>query len=263
MAPIQSLNWQIVVALGSSVAACAGAPPAQISVVDTTPALVKSPEPTKATDTPLPPPDEQETESPPDLNTYRTAGVPAVNRPWGPNDYHAALEVFGAMAKVNRKALPRADSNTSGALFARLIDLRNFANVSSTGGAQLAADYLEVIPYLLGVYAPRSDQLDFAAEQTALVELIIALLDLALEASGSAAAQDPDWRLRYEQQQNLAVGIVGGASAMLGETQRYSEHQRDSLKSCLRRHVPRLTAHMKVRQRQNIHEQLTHWNIPD
>ena len=64
------------------------------------------------------------------LETYRAAGVPAIDKPWGSDEYKAA---FDAIFKLGKKweALPRFKSAKSGALFERIVSLDNMNSVAT------------------------------------------------------------------------------------------------------------------------------------
>ncbi len=190
------------------------------------------------------------------LAVYRAAGVPEVDHPWSVAEYEHCLEVFVELLRSGRADLPRHGSARSGAVFARLVDARNFeATPGLTTGehARAMQGYLALFPGLLKIYSPASDGVDFSVEQTELIVSLIELLKSALEASRQWAVQDPRWAEVYEIQKQMTLGVARGARAMLTEPQRYSPALRERLKVELARRAPELERHLTPDDARELH----------
>jgi hypothetical protein len=185
------------------------------------------------------------------LAVYRAAGVPEIDQAWSARDYERCLTVFADLLRSGRSDLPRRGSERSGALFARLVAVENFRSADAAPPPERARrlqDYLAVYPGLLQVYSPANDGMDFSVEQTELIVSLLELLKSALDsthaladdvASETAAPVDV-----YSRQQQMALGVVRGASAMLAEPERYAPPLRQYLKAALVRSSPALEQHL-------------------
>lgn len=190
------------------------------------------------------------------LAVYRAAGVPEIDQAWSARDYERCLTVFADLLRSGRSDLPRRGSERSGALFARLVAVENFRSADAAPPPERARrlqDYLAVYPGLLQVYSPANDGMDFSVEQTELIVSLLELLKSALDsthaladdvgseggASENAAPADV-----YSRQQQMALGVVRGASAMLAEPERYALPLRQYLKAALVRSSPALEQHL-------------------
>jgi hypothetical protein len=186
------------------------------------------------------------------LAVYRAAGVPEIDQAWSARDYERCLAVFADLLRSGRSDLPRRGSQRSGALFARLVAVENFRSADEAPPPERARrlqGYLAVYPGLLQVYSPANDGIDFSVEQT---ELIVSLLELLKSALDSTRALAPDHAASenaasadvYARQQQMALGVVRGASAMLAEPERYALPLRQYLKAALVRSSPALEQHL-------------------
>jgi hypothetical protein len=233
------------------------APPAP-QVPEAAPELVATAEPGGA-----PTPDTAAAPEPRDdtsleLAVYRAAGVPELERPWGPDDYERCLRVFGQLLRGGRGDLPRRGSARSGALFARLVDAQNFEATSRAAGspgdrARALERQLESFPGLLQVYSPANDGLDFAREQADLGVALLELLKLALGSSHELVTQEASWAEVYDRQKGITVGVVRGLQQMLGERERYPEPVRRRLKGELSRLAPELERHLDPDDARAVH----------
>ena len=180
------------------------------------------------------------------LTVYQAAGVPEIERAWSVLDYERCLSVLFELLRSGRQDLPRLGSARSGALFARLVDARNFAaqGVTSRERAPELQRYLDVFPRLLKLYSPANDHIDFSAEQAELTVCLLELLGLALAESRAFALEDPAWNEEYEQQISIAAGVVRGVVAMFAERERYSSESRGRLRRDLARLAPALAPHL-------------------
>jgi hypothetical protein len=182
------------------------------------------------------------------LSVYRAAGVPDIDHAWSARDYQRCLAVFDDLLRSGRSDLPRRGSQRSGALFARLVALENFRSVGEAAPPERARRlqaYLEAYPGLLRVYSPASDGIDFAVEQTELIVSLFELLKSALDSSRALAAADAASADAYSRQQQMALGVVRGASAMLAEPERYALPLRQYLRAALVRSSPALEQHLE------------------
>jgi hypothetical protein len=189
------------------------------------------------------------------LAVYRAAGVPDVDHPWSLQDYQRCLTVFIDLLRSGRSDLPRAGSARSGALFARLVDARNFdppAGIAAGERASRLESYLEVFPGFLNVYAPATDGIDFAVEQAELIVGLLELLKSALGSSRELSAVDTSWVKEYERQKQVTRGVVRGAGTMLAE-ERYSVPVRRHLRAHLARLAPELTHHLDPEAAREVH----------
>jgi hypothetical protein len=187
------------------------------------------------------------------LTVYRAAGVPEIDQAWSAGDYERCLAVFADLLRSGRSDLPRRGSQRSGTLFARLVAVENFRSADEAPPPERARrlqGYLAVYPGLLQIYSPANDGIDFSVEQT---ELIVSLLELlksaldstrALAAAENAASESAASADVYARQQQMALGVVRGASAMLAEPERYALPLRQYLKAALVRSSPALEQHL-------------------
>jgi hypothetical protein len=189
------------------------------------------------------------------LAVYRAAGVPELDQAWSASDYQRCLQVFVDLVRGGRGDLPRAGSARSGALFARVVDARNFAARPGAAGERASelASYLDVFPGFLKVYAPASDGVDFSVEQAELIVGLLELLKSALDGSRAYGAIDASWMSRYEQQKQVALGVVRGAGTMLAEESRYSPPVRRHLRAHLARLAPDLGRHLDPEAAHELH----------
>lgn len=252
-------------------AACAGAPAPRAA--EAAPELVStasSPSPSEPQTTPLPaaadlasspqPPNDASPSAASDtslpLAVYRAAGVPEVDQPWSVSDYERCLQVLVDLLRSDRADLPRHGSTRSGALFARLVDARNFAatpGLTTGEHARRLRGYLAVFPGLLKVYSPANDGIDFSVEQAELIVALLELLKSALEASRVWSVQDTRWAEVYEVQKQMTLGVAKGARAMLDEPQRYSPELRERLQAELARRAPELERHLNAEDAREVH----------
>ena len=190
------------------------------------------------------------------LAVYRAAGVPEVDQPWSVADYERCLQVLVDLLRSGRADLPRHGSARSGALFARLVDARNFAatpGLTTGEHARRLQGYLAVFPGLLKVYSPASDGIDFSVEQAELIVALLELLKSALEASRPWSVQDARWVEVYDVQKQMTLGVARGARAMLDEPQRYSPAIRERLQAELTRRAPELERHLTTEDAREVH----------
>jgi hypothetical protein len=190
------------------------------------------------------------------LAVYRAAGVPDVDRSWSVEDYQRCLDVFVELVRTGRGDLPRAASSRSGALFARVVDARNFetpSGVTAGNRARRLRSYLEVFPGFLKVYSPASDGIDFSVEQAALIVGLLELLKSSLSGSRDYGAVDASWTSEYERQRQVTLGVVRGARTMLAEPERYSISVRRHIKAHLKRLAPELESHLDQQAAQELH----------
>jgi hypothetical protein len=190
------------------------------------------------------------------LAVYRAAGVPDVDRSWSVDDYRRCLDVFVELVRAGRGDLPRAASSRSGALFARVVDARNFetpSGVTAGDRARHLRSYLEVFPGFLKVYSPASDGIDFSVEQAALIVGLLELLKSSLSGSRDYSAVDASWTSEYERQRQVTLGVVRGARTMLAEPQRYSISVRRHIKAHLKRLAPELESHLDQQAAHELH----------
>lgn len=181
------------------------------------------------------------------LTVYRAAGVPEVEHGWSVGEYQRCLQVFLELLRSGRSDLPRAHSPRSGALFARLVDARNFDDPPGAAAAERARrlqGYLEVFPGFLKVYAPANDGIDFSLEQAELIVGLLELLKSSLVGSRDFSARDASWTKEYERQKDITLGVVRGVGTMLAEPERYAEPVRRQLEAELARLAPDLEAHL-------------------
>jgi hypothetical protein len=181
------------------------------------------------------------------LSVYRAAGVPDVDHAWSARDYERCLAVFGDLLRSGRGDLPRRGSQRSGALFARLVAVDNFRSADEAAPPERARrlqGYLEAYPGLLQVYSPANDGIDFSVEQTELIVSLLELLKSALDSTRLPAAGDAASADAYSRQQQMTLGVVRGASAMLAEPERYALPLRQYLKAALVRSSPALEQHL-------------------
>jgi len=180
------------------------------------------------------------------LSVYRAAGVPELDHAWSARDYERCLTVFADLLRTGRGDLPRRGSQRSGALFARLVAVENFRSADEVPPPERARrlqGYLETYPGLLQVYSPANDGIDFSVEQTELIVSLLELLKSALD-STHALAENAAFADVYFRQQQMTLGVVRGASAMLAEPQRYALPLRQYLKAALVRSSPALEQHL-------------------
>jgi hypothetical protein len=195
------------------------------------------------------------------LAVYRAAGVPEIDQAWSARDYERCLAVFADLLRSGRSDLPRRGSQRSGTLFARLVAVENFRSADEAPPPERARrlqGYLAVYPGLLQVYSPANDGIDFSVEQTELIVSLLELLKSALDstralaadigsekaASEKAASENAASADVYARQQQMALGVVRGASAMLAEPERYALPLRQYLKAALVRSSPALEQHL-------------------
>jgi hypothetical protein len=195
------------------------------------------------------------------LAVYRAAGVPEIDQAWSAHDYERCLTVLADLVRSGRSDLPRRGSERSGALFARLVAVENFRSADEAPPPERARrlqGYLAVYPGLLQVYSPANDGIDFSVEQTELIVSLLELLKSALDsthalaadiASENAAAENAASDKAasadvYSRQQQMALGVVRGASTMLAEPERYALPLRQYLKAALVRSSPALEQHL-------------------
>ncbi|HTV21037.1 MAG TPA: hypothetical protein VMG12_20270 [Polyangiaceae bacterium] len=182
------------------------------------------------------------------LAVYRAAGVPDIDRAWSVRDYERCLGVFADLLRSGRSDLPRRGSQRSGALFHHLVALENFRAAGEAAPPETARrlqGYLEVYPGLLQIYSPANDGIDFSVEQTELIVSLFELLKSALDSSRPIAATDATWADVYARQQQMTLGVVRGASAMLSEPERYAPTLRQYLKAALVRLAPAFEGHLE------------------
>jgi hypothetical protein len=103
------------------------------------------------------------------------------------------------------------------------------------------------------VYSPASDGIDFSVEQAELIVGLLELLKSALDGSRAYVATDASWTPRYEQQKQMAVGVVRGAGTMLEEERRYALPVRRHLKAHLTRLAPDLGHHLDPEAARELH----------
>lgn len=178
---------------------------------------------------------------------YHAAGVPEVERAWSVSDYERCLQAFVQILRNGRGALPRSGSVRSGALFARIVEARNFElSSAATPGerARTLGGYLELFPGFLQLYSPANDGVNFSAEQTELSIALLWLLRSALDSSRDFSRLEPSWAERYESQKAMARGVLRGLGSMLLEHARYPEAQRQRLQAELDRSRPALARHL-------------------
>lgn len=199
------------------------------------------------------------------LAVYRAAGVPDIDHAWSTQDYERCLSVFADLLRSGRNDLPRRGSQRSGALFARLVAIDNFASAADGAGAAEVAGvalperarrlqgYLDVYPGLLRVYSPASDGIDFSVEQVELIVSLFELLKSALDSSRAIAGADPAWADVYGRQQQMTLGVVRGASAMLAEPERYAPALREHVKGALVRLAPAFEQHLEPNAASEVH----------
>jgi len=190
------------------------------------------------------------------LPVYRAAGVPELEHAWSARDYERCLSVFADLLRSGRSDLPRRGSQRSGALFTRLVAIDNFASAAEAAPSERARrlqGYLEVYPGLLKVYSPANDGIDFSVEQAELIVSLFELLKSALDSSRAIGGADPAWAEVYFRQQQMALGVVRGASAMLAEPERYSPSLRQYLKSALVRLAPAFEQHLDTNAASEVH----------
>jgi hypothetical protein len=195
------------------------------------------------------------------LAVYRAAGVPEIDQAWSARDYERCVTVFADLLRSGRSDLPRRGSERSGALFARLVAVENFRSADDAPPPERARrlqGYLTVYPGLLQIYSPANDGIDFSVEQTELIVSLLELLKSALDsthalaadiasenaASENAASETAASADVYSRQQQMALGVVRGASAMLAEPERYALPLRQYLKAALVRSSPALEQHL-------------------
>jgi hypothetical protein len=187
---------------------------------------------------------------------YRAAGVPEVDRDWSVEDYQQGARVLLEMVQGGRDVLPRTASQSSGAVFARLVAASNFSSIpkaqTAASRARLAQQYLGVFPGLLQLYSPASDGLDFAPEQAELISALLELLKLALDSSRDYALEQATWQSAYDAQKTMAVGVLQGIGSMLAETDRYPEPLRKRLREQTARLLPTLVSHLDGDQRKDL-----------
>lgn len=182
------------------------------------------------------------------LAVYRAAGVPEIEQAWSPRDYERCLTVFGELMRGGRSDLPRRGSQRSGALFARLVAVENFRSADEAPPPERARrlrEYLAAYPGLLQVYSPANDGIDFSVEQTDLIVSLFELLKSALDSSRVLAATDAAAADDYTHQQQMALGVVRGASTMLAEPERYALPLRRYLQAALARSSPAIERHLE------------------
>jgi hypothetical protein len=182
------------------------------------------------------------------LSVYRAAGVPEIDHAWSARDYGRCLAVFADLLCSGRSDLPRRGSQRSGALFARLVAADNFRSADEAAPPERARrlqGYLETFPGLLQVYSPANDGIDFSVEQTELIVSLLELLKSALDGTRALAVGDAASADVYSRQQQMTLGVVRGASAMLAEPERYSLPLRQYLKAALLRSSPALEQHLE------------------
>ena len=141
----------------------------------------------------------------------------------------------------------------------------NFASAADAADATDAADaapperarrlqgYLDVYPGLLRVYSPASDGIDFSVEQAELIVSLFELLKSALDSSRAVTATDPAWADVYSRQQQMTLGVVRGASAMLAEPERYAPALREHVKGALVRLAPAFEQHLEPSAASEVH----------
>lgn len=228
--------------------ALACAAPAAVPV-ESAPALVETaPTPAGSSDGASSLPDvSPEADTSLELAVYRAAGVPDIDHAWSARDYERCLGVFGDLLRSGRSDLPRRGSQRSGALFARLVAPENFRSADEAAPPERARrlqGYLEAYPGLLQVYSPASDGIDFSVEQTELIVSLLELLKSALDSSRARAGDDAASADVYARQQEMTLGVVRGASAMLAEPERYPLPLRRYLKAALVRSSPAFEQHL-------------------
>jgi hypothetical protein len=182
--------------------------------------------------------------------------VPAIEQAWSARDYERCLGVFGDLVRGGRSDLPRRGSPRSGPLFARLVAVENFRAADEAAPPERARrlrEYLAAYPGLLQVYSPASDGIDFSVEQTELIVSLFELLKSALDSSRVLAATDAAAADAYAQQQQMALGVVRGASTMLAEPERYALPLRRYLKAALVRSSPELERHLEPSAASEVH----------
>jgi hypothetical protein len=211
------------------------------------------------------------------LAVYRAAGVPEIDHVWSARDYERCLAVFADLLRSGRSDLPRRGSQRSGALFARLVAVENFRSADEAAlpeRARRLQGYLEAYPGLLQVYSPASDGIDFSVEQTELIASLLELLKSALDSTRALAVESRAAENRaaenraaenraagdaapadvYVRQQQMALGVVRGASAMLAEPERYAPPLREYLKAALVRSSPALEQHLEPNAAKEVRE---------
>lgn len=201
------------------------------------------------------------------LAVYRAAGVPEIDHVWSARDYERCLAVFADLLRSGRSDLPRRGSQRSGALFARLVAVENFQSADEAAlpeRARRLQGFLEAYPGLLQVYSPANDGLDFSVEQTELIVSLLELLKSALDSTRALAVENRAAENRaggdsapadlYVRQQQMALGVVRGASAMLAEPERYAPPLRQYLKAALVRSSPALEQHLEPNAAKEVRE---------
>ena len=87
---------------------------------------------------------------------FMDVGVPSINRAWNANDFESAFLVLDQIYEMDKFSLPRANSEYSGDLFARMVAIQNFEFVVdkriNIGKRVIDFEHLKEVPFRLLIY---------------------------------------------------------------------------------------------------------------
>lgn len=201
---------------------------------------------------------------------YVGLGMPAPDRTWGADDYTRAVNVLTQLEAEDPTLLPRYHSETSGDVFARLIDPDN---ASFLGKDTLAIEMrvgvalemqVEVKNLLFLYLRPASNNVVFDDELAELLGYLVAssadLADAMTIFMASLPPDDPNREIRLQGLERMRTGFAEMAAGILTsiaerDTYRLSARRRFAFHA--RATLPRLAEHYTDLQRQEVIGRLT------
>jgi hypothetical protein len=199
---------------------------------------------------------------------YITLGVPAVDRAWSGPDFTRAAEGLSRLAAHNPRALPRYQSERSGAVFSRITSTQNFEiivdpSLPISARMPTAMEQMQSLNSIMKTYLAIHAQGAISFSETvellgASLRLIQRVIPMVEKFATTLYKNDPTYEVRLAGIEQMKVGFAQVVTGTIYtfEDSSLSLEQRQRLLSYLSETLPQLIAFLPAGSRQEIVQRL-------
>ena len=200
------------------------------------------------------------------LEEYRGLGMPDYDTVWSLDNYETAFFVLKTLKYEKPFTLPVKDSEKSGPLFSRMVNIGNLSFLEDDSlplyqKAQLIKWYFDIYPGLMDVYTSITMEQQYYIRELVDIDIFAVrisqeMLDLGNEINASDDPEDVDMQSDYPSIQKMYLDILTRLLAKQQHTSLYPEETlelfSESLSSSVRRNMHWFDEDASERMKQSL-----------
>lgn len=167
------------------------------------------------------------------LEEYKKLGMPDYDTVWNIEDYETAFFVLKTLKYGKPLDLPAKDSEKSGLLFSRMVNIENLSFLEDDSlplyeKAQLIKWYFDIYPGLMDVYTSMVMEQQYYIRELVEIDIFAVkmaqeMLDLGNKINASDHPEDVDMQSDYPSIQQMYLNLLGGLLAKQQHASQYPE----------------------------------------